>query len=154
MERSLHHPALLSLYSSFIFRGSRYSVMEFCDRGSLCQFIESHVATNSSSMASELTFKPILRRVAEALSFLHSQGAIHGDVRPHNVFLTADGRAASLSCFSMKNCHFTHISVEIDGFRNFSQRHLWGKLSWRNVQSRPLYPAVCYQFISFIHDTQ
>jgi serine/threonine-protein kinase len=35
----------------------------------------------------------ILRDVAHALAEAHSQGLVHGDIRPESVLLTADGRA-------------------------------------------------------------
>lgn len=43
--------------------------------------------------------KRIIRQVASALSYMHSQGVVHGGLNSHNIFITRKGdNVASCSC--------------------------------------------------------
>ncbi|KAF8526157.1 kinase-like domain-containing protein [Gautieria morchelliformis] len=100
--RSLHHPALISVHSSFTVSGFHYRVLEFCEGGSICRLINHPLRTELGETSStfppslsEAQLRPIVRRVVEGLAHLHSHGIVHGDIRPHNVFITGDGRIMS-----------------------------------------------------------
>ena len=80
--------------------GLHYLVLELCEGGSLCQLLSSPLPNGPREACSifplsESQLRPILRRVVEGVAHLHSQDIVHGDIRPHNVFITGDGRVVS-----------------------------------------------------------
>ncbi len=59
----------------------------------------------------------ILRQVAEALAFIHSQGVIHKDIKPENVLVNAkqEARLIDLSLAQTKMDRFMQFSRRVEG---------------------------------------
>ena len=98
--RSLHHPALISIHSSFTTSGFHYYVLELCERGRICELLSPSLDSGPREMRPhfplpEAQLRPILRRIVEGVAHLHSRDIVHGDIRPHNIFITGDGRIVS-----------------------------------------------------------
>lgn len=66
------------------FRHENYAciIMEYCERGSLYEYIRQHKVVN------EYSFVEFVRQIASGLEFLHSQNLLHRDVKSKNILLT------------------------------------------------------------------
>lgn len=62
--------------------------MELCAGGSLNDFLERE----NASAIPEMDLCQILRDLATGLEILHAHGIIHLDIKPENIYVTADGR--------------------------------------------------------------
>ncbi|VDN98768.1 unnamed protein product [Rodentolepis nana] len=85
LMRSFTHPNIVKMYSSYMINNELWVIMEFMDCGALTSILtnirlnEKHVATISI---------PIL----SALTFIHSNGIIHRDIKSDSILLSSDGR--------------------------------------------------------------
>jgi serine/threonine-protein kinase len=85
--RGLRHPHLVTILDGGTFSDGRaWLVMERLVGHDLLQEMEQHGAL------APLRAIHIVRQVCEALQVLHRRGAVHRDVKPENVFLSAEGR--------------------------------------------------------------
>jgi RNA polymerase sigma factor (TIGR02999 family) len=82
----LSHPNIVTLYHMGAERGFVYLVMEYVDGVSS----EKLLGKGPIEPARVL---PVLRQIADALDYAHSQGVIHRDVKPANILIRFDGRA-------------------------------------------------------------
>ena len=85
IQASLHHPNIATLYDFCEVSGQPCIIMEFVDG----QALDDHIAANGSLPASEALF--ILQAVAEALSYMHSHGIVHRDIKSNNIKITSQG---------------------------------------------------------------
>ncbi len=84
------HPHLVKLVAAHVLKAPQYLVMEMLPGESLRRRLRRDY---SLSVADALW---ITRQTAEALAALHRKGFIHGDVKPDNIRLIADGNAILL----------------------------------------------------------
>lgn len=85
-----------------------YSVMEFLDKGSLQDAVDHGLFRTIRSGREELLLPWILETMAEvasALSYMHSKGAVHGDLSAVNVLLKSSAKHPPRGWFS-KVCDF------------------------------------------------
>ncbi len=82
----LSHPALVTLLDTGVTDDRPYIVFEYVDGQDLGQLLK---AGAMPSRAVRLA----LRDVADALSYAHSLGIVHRDVKPANILIRTDGRA-------------------------------------------------------------
>ncbi len=77
-----NHPNIISLQSYLYKRDSKelYVLYELMDVGDLKEYVLS-----KNGLSEEEALK-VLRHLIEGLSFLHSRGYIHSDIKPENVF--------------------------------------------------------------------
>ncbi len=87
----LRHPNLVAFHG----HGRRgvlpFIVMEFLDGLTLSEVLERHGPR--IGLAETVA---IVKQIAAGLSFLHSQGLVHRDIKPQNVFLASRGRVTIL----------------------------------------------------------
>ncbi len=83
---NLRHPAIVTVYDIGEHDNLRYIAMEFIAGQSLNLVIREQGALDLSYAIS------LLEPLAQALDYAHQQGAVHRDVKPHNVMLATDGR--------------------------------------------------------------
>ncbi|MDQ6661618.1 MAG: serine/threonine protein kinase, partial [Chloroflexota bacterium] len=81
------HPNILSLLEFGEGEELLYSVTPFIATGTLEDLL-MHVGGKFSAMQA----MPILRQLCSALHYAHDQNVIHGNIKPTNVFVAADGR--------------------------------------------------------------
>mgnify|MGYP005841846751 CR=1 FL=1 len=84
---SLSHEHIVAIYDVGYDAGHHYIVMEYVDGPTLKELIAKS-APFPVGRAVE-----IAAQVLSALDHAHRRGIVHRDVKPHNVLLTADGRA-------------------------------------------------------------
>ena len=84
----LIHPNIAQVYSYGIADGMPYIAMELVAGGSLFQLME-----NSGANSDVPRVMKICEQVAQALRCAADQGLVHGDVKPENVLLDANGNA-------------------------------------------------------------
>jgi serine/threonine protein kinase len=87
---AVSHPHLVKLIDVHVFRAPYFLVLEMLAGESLRQRLERDYRLETP------TALWIARQTAEALAALHRRGFIHGDVKPDNVRLIADGKAVLL----------------------------------------------------------
>ncbi|QRV92203.1 Tyrosine kinase family catalytic domain protein [Ceratobasidium sp. AG-Ba] len=76
------HPNVQPLLGLAMFRGQIGMVAEWESNGSMPEYIEKHTDVDRCVMS---------LRIAEGLSYLHSSGVIHGDLKGANVLVSRDG---------------------------------------------------------------
>jgi serine/threonine protein kinase len=81
----LHHPNIIRVFSYEQFRGLLYIVMEFLEGRSL-----DRVIAQDTGLPLEEKLR-MSAQLLDGLSFAHSHGIMHRDVKPSNVFLCSDG---------------------------------------------------------------
>ncbi|NJK78778.1 MAG: protein kinase [Chloroflexaceae bacterium] len=83
---NLRHPAIVTVYDIDEQDGVRYIAMEFIQGQPLHMILRSHGALSLGYAVS------LLDPLGQALDYAHQQGAVHRDVKPHNVMLDVNGR--------------------------------------------------------------
>src|SRR5207253_8748311 len=86
---ALSHPNILAIFDIGAEPGVHYAVTEFLEGETLRRVIDPGPLPWRKGVE-------IAMAVAEGLSAAHSKGIIHRDVKPENIFLTADGRVKIL----------------------------------------------------------
>ncbi len=87
----LQHPNIVALYDAGHANGRPYLVMEYVHGLSLRELLE---ARGGSMAETEAVGYGV--QVAGALSYAHSKGVFHSDVKPENVLVGEDGTAKAL----------------------------------------------------------
>ena len=82
----LSHPGIITIYQFGEDQGHGYLAMEFVQGSSLDRLLASG---NPPPLPALLD---MLRQVADALDYAHSQGVIHRDVKPGNILVRDDGK--------------------------------------------------------------
>ena len=81
----LHHPNIVTAYDAGEIGGRPYLVMEFVEGQDLARHLQSH-----GSLPVDQAIE-IVAQVALAMEYAHGKGIVHGDIKPGNLLLTADG---------------------------------------------------------------
>ncbi|GHF58971.1 serine/threonine-protein kinase [Deinococcus metalli] len=90
LSLKFRHPRLVRGWAGTPHGQLAFLSMEFYPKGSLSDHLEK-MMVRRLELPQALR---ILADVASALSYLHKQGAVHQDVKTHNVYLNDEGRAA------------------------------------------------------------
>lgn len=91
----LDHPSVVGLRDFIDADGQRALVMELVDGEDLRQRIRRDGPLPPNVAAT------VVAQVADALSYLHGQGVAHGDVKPGNLLVPADGGPVRLADFGV-----------------------------------------------------
>ncbi|KAG8803824.1 hypothetical protein FRC16_002681 [Serendipita sp. 398] len=147
IERKLHHPAIVSLLSSFETQDMLYEVLELCPRGSLAQFIPRSYSgqlirlDTDSPILQEPHLRGVLKTVIDAVVYTHQQGYTNFDLRPESILLTSD-LCIKLSGFStLEACKSEHCGLQNDPSTKYKiATDLWnvGVLCFSLVASQPM----------------
>src|SRR3954447_11412453 len=89
MARLGSHPNIVTVHDFGEEGDAAYIVSEYMAQGSVAELL---AATGGQGLEIERAAR-LARQVAAALSHAHAAGIVHRDVKPHNVFLNADGHA-------------------------------------------------------------
>jgi serine/threonine-protein kinase len=85
IQASLQHPSIATLYDFCEVSGQPCIIMEFVDG----QTLDDRIKTLGRLPVSEALF--VLQAAAEALSYMHSHGIIHRDIKSNNIKITSQG---------------------------------------------------------------
>lgn len=83
--RDYHHPNIVETYNSFLVNDELWVVMEYLEGGALTDIV-THSRMDEEQIAT------VCKQVLKALSYLHSQGVIHRDIKSDSILLASDGR--------------------------------------------------------------
>ncbi|MGQ9927812.1 MAG: protein kinase domain-containing protein [Chloroflexaceae bacterium] len=83
---NLRHPAIVTIYDVGEEEGLHYIAMEYVAGRSLNAMLEERTILGLGYAVS------LLDPVARALDYAHALGAVHRDVKPHNILIDHDGR--------------------------------------------------------------
>lgn len=96
INRHLDHPGIVKFYDLLSDAQNFYVIMELCPNGDLYE----HVVQNGR--LSECEAKIFFRQILEALSYLHSRGVSHRDIKLENLLIDQFGRV-KISDFGLSN---------------------------------------------------
>jgi serine/threonine protein kinase len=102
----LSHPGLVTVYDVGEDESTQtpFIVMEYIEG----QTLESHIRDSTGdSLTSELD---LLKQIAVALDYAHSQGIVHRDIKPANIIITPQGRA-KITDFGIAKLAGTQITL-------------------------------------------
>lgn len=116
--RILNHPNIIKFHTVLYAPSTdmAYIMMEFADCGTLQQ------AIIKKQIFSERTIASIFLQISLALSYLHSKGIIHRDVKPSNILLFSDG-TAKLADFGIS--HFEDSAEAVCGTPSYQAPDLF-----------------------------
>lgn len=83
--RDYHHPNIVETYNSYLVNDELWVVMEYLEGGALTDIV-THSRMDEEQIAT------VCKQVLKALSYLHSQGVIHRDIKSDSILLASDGR--------------------------------------------------------------
>jgi serine/threonine protein kinase len=116
----LMHPNIVTAFDAGYTDSVHYLVMEFVDGISL----SNRVATQGVLSIAEAI--DVLAQAASALSYAHSMGVVHRDIKPGNMMLTNKG--------VLKICDFGLADLESDNTQIQSTRHLVGTVEYMSPE--------------------
>ena len=90
IQASLRHPAIAEYYGLHEYRGRPCLLMELVDGESLAERIRTRGALAPGEACA------ILRQVADAVGYVHSQGIVHRDLKANNIKITSAGQVKLL----------------------------------------------------------
>lgn len=86
----LNHPNIVLAHDADEAHGLHYLVMEYVDGSDLAQQVRQHGPLSVPQAVD------CMRQAARGLAYAHSQGLLHRDVKPSNLFLTRQGQVKVL----------------------------------------------------------
>ncbi|KAF6252296.1 MAP kinase [Scenedesmus sp. NREL 46B-D3] len=87
LMKAYKHGSILPLYCSFVTGQELWMVMPYMEGGSVAHILRYKYPEGLS----EAVIAAIMRKVLEALAYVHKQGDIHRDVKAGNVLVDGDG---------------------------------------------------------------
>lgn len=85
--RALSHPNIVRVFSAASSDMYHFVVMEWIEGETLEQLIKR----NKPSGLSQKRAKPIINQLIDALTYAHSKGIVHSDLKPSNIILDSQG---------------------------------------------------------------
>jgi serine/threonine protein kinase len=125
----LRHPNIVKLFDQGHCEGIPWFIMEYCEGGSLWDFIQKNGGKLPLKVA-----QPIMLAALEGLAHAHQSGIVHRDLKPHNILL--DRGVARISDFGLA--------------KNFQQAGFSGLSITGNYAGTPLFMPR-EQLINFKH---
>ena len=109
--KQFDHINVCKLYTSFKEGNNLYMIMEYIDNGDLDSLLLTNIHLKEKIKEEKLW--DIFGQCLKGLSYIHSLGIIHRDIKPQNIFLNKEGE--------VKIGDFNMSSIEEDKIENFSE---------------------------------
>ncbi len=146
---SLDHPRVVRSFDFGKTRQIAYMTMELFRAPNLKQFLQA-VSLNPGADPVDHLFPGIVDQASEGLAYLHSQGWIHRDVKPHN-FLVSDEGETKLIDFSLTERAKSGLGKLFSGRSKIQGTRSY--MSPEQIRGKPLDPrADIYSFGCTIHE--
>jgi aurora kinase len=79
--KSLSHPNIVSIYGHFASSNYYYLILEYCENGSLKDFLEKHGRLHGANL------QIFIRQILSAVAYLHGANFRHRDIKPANILI-------------------------------------------------------------------
>ena len=123
----LEHPNIIRYMSNFEIDSHLHIMMEYADRGSLHDFIQSQTQNVKSSRVID-----ILRQLVSGLKYMHEKRILHRDLKTQNIFMTSRPQLVKIGDLGIAKVMTTHnqtvvgtcsyISPELCEARNYNEK--------------------------------
>ncbi len=94
--RRLQHPAIVQTFEFGVWQGRRFLTMELLEGTDLANLLHKRQAPLEALEAAQL-----FSQAARGLDAAHRAGVIHRDIKPHNLFVLADGQRMKIMDFGI-----------------------------------------------------
>lgn len=85
----LNHSNIVSIYDFGVVESQCYFIMEFVEGHNLYELISTKEVTPQTALK-------VMQQVCDAMTYAHSKGIVHGDIKPSNIVLDEDGNVKLL----------------------------------------------------------
>ena len=99
--KKLDHPNIMKIFEFFVDEKNFYIISDFCDQGDLLGKLEKLGKMN------EVVVKFLMEQIFSAVSYLHSQKVLHGDIKLENILLYTATK-------NYKGRRFTSINMDFN----------------------------------------
>jgi hypothetical protein len=106
--RLLSHPNIVRVFDMDCHAGAWYTVMEALHGHSLQAVLQEH-----RQLSAEVV-DGLMRNCEAALSYAHGLGVVHGDLKPANIFVQANGSAKLLDFGSSASSLTAEVEIYLD----------------------------------------
>ena len=104
--KMINHPNIIKLYNVIKSPNSTILVMEYCNGGSLYEYLYSYI-TQKGKPFSEKLVQHLMKQLLSAIKCLHEQGIIHRDLKLENILLKYDND----NDFKIQNIYAAKIKI-------------------------------------------
>ena len=112
----LDHPNIMRIYEFFEDKDNFYIITESCDQGDLAGKMDEE------GKLSEILVKYFMNQVFVAISYLHSQGVFHGDIKRENILLESLDESINAKNTINSIEKDTNVQKEISNPKNISDK--------------------------------
>jgi len=123
IQASLRHPAIAEYYGVHEYRGRPCLLMELVDGDTLAERIRSRGPFPAADACA------ILRQVAEAVGYVHSQGIVHRDLKANNIKINSAGRVKLLDfgiARTARSNRLTRVGMLVGTLENLAPEQIGG----------------------------
>ncbi|MDO4953900.1 MAG: protein kinase [Akkermansia sp.] len=107
----LNHPNIVQVYDVFAANGSLFCVMHWLEGDMLRDRLDAAEAADAPIPAEQA--EEWLRKLLDALGYMHAQGVIHRDIKPENIMFDESGRPVLVDFGSAVNIsRLTHTLTQ------------------------------------------
>ena len=138
----LSHPNIVNVLTAFKALGTAYYVMPHVEG------TELHIAAPAPDNINAEWLLPVLKKILNALDYLHAEGLIHRDIKHSNILLNAAGEPILIDFGTARALESTHSHTHIGtpGFMPLEQFSAKGKRGpWTDFYALG---ATCYRLIT------
>jgi len=158
--QQLSHPNIIRVYSAGSDNEHHYMIMEWLDGESLDQLINRSKPFGMPFSKAKI----IINKVSCALSYAHSLGIIHTDLKPSNIFLTRNGEVKVFDFGAARSLQLDHnpYALKDKNESNIVEGHTPAYASLEQLNDAPpciqddvfAFSCVIYELISSKHPYQ
>jgi serine/threonine-protein kinase len=123
IQASLRHPAIAEYYGLHEFSGRPCLLMELVDGENLAERIRSGGPIPAAEACA------ILRQIADAVGYVHSQGIVHRDLKANNIKINSAGRVKLLDfgiARTARSSRLTRVGMLVGTLENLAPEQVGG----------------------------